>query len=81
MVFFLFCSRAKKQSEISAQGRAVVSSLRMFEISLIFGIIKLLETSEDFLPLDNMGVALCLGGTMLGKRLHEWWSSKGPGLL
>lgn len=70
-----------KQSEISAQGKAVVSSLRMFEISLIFGIIKLLETSEDFLPLYNMGVALCLGCTMLGKRLHEWWSSKGRGLL
>lgn len=58
MVFFLFCSCAIKQSEISAQGRAVVSSLRMFEISLIFGIIQLLETSEDFLLLDNMGVAL-----------------------
>jgi len=33
------------------------------------------------LLLDDMGVVPCLGGNMFGERLHEWWSSKGPGLL
>lgn len=65
---------------MSVWGRAVASSLGMFQISLIFGLIKLLETSEALPPhlllLDNVRVVvLCFGGTMLGTRLHGWWSA------
>lgn len=57
--WFFYLSCATKQREMSAQRSAVLSSLGMFQISFIFGIMKLLETSGALSPPLSPSACFC----------------------